>query len=129
MWSQSVIVEVYAFSVASLVIVLLCLCGGYMLRTKDATCIMLFFSMVFASRIIKRSSSPPWAFEIAIAAANFRLGRNLFLWNSIVYLACLVLKTEHMLGILEQNPAVFVIFNVVWRLLDFGIFQLQLPYQ
>jgi hypothetical protein len=47
--------------------------------------------------------------EVAIAAIHFRLGRTLFLANTIVYFAGLLLK----LSILEQNPAVFHIFHIV----------------
>jgi len=51
--------------------------------------------------------------EVAIAAANFRMGRNLWLWNSIVFLAGLILKSQHVLTSLEQNQAILGIFYVV----------------
>src|SRR6266403_578940 len=113
MWSQSVIVEVYAFSVASFMIVLLCLLRWIYAPQQRR---YLYYALFFHGVCFTNHQTlivAAMGIEVAIAAANFRMGRNLFLWNSIVYLACLVLKTEHMLGILEQNPAVFVIFNVV----------------
>src|SRR2546426_4648434 len=51
--------------------------------------------------------------EVAIAAANFRMGRYLFLGNSVIYFAGLILMQQHMLTALEQNPAIRTIFHVV----------------
>jgi len=51
--------------------------------------------------------------EFAIAVANFRIGRELWLGNSILYLGGLVLNAEHILTVLESNQAVFVIFHIV----------------
>src|SRR5438094_3119541 len=113
MWSQSVIVEVYAFSVASLMVVLLCLLRWIYAPHQRR---FLYYALFFHGVCFTNHQTlivAAMGIEVAIAAANFRMGRNLFLWNSIVYLAGLVLKSEHMLSTLEQNPAVFVIFNVV----------------
>ena len=113
MWSQSVIVEVYAFSVASLVVVLLCLLRWIYAPHQRR---YLYYALFFHGVCFTNHQTlivAAMGIEIAIAAANFRMGRNLFLWNSIVYFAGLILKSEHMLTTLEQNPAVFVIFNVV----------------
>src|SRR5882724_12042523 len=113
MWSQCVIVEVYAFSVASFMIVLLCLLRWiYAPHQRRYLYLALFFHGVCFTNH-QTLIVAAMGIEVAIAAANFRMGRNLWLWNSIVYLAGLVLKSEHMLSTLEQNPAVFVIFNVV----------------
>jgi hypothetical protein len=51
--------------------------------------------------------------EAAIAAADFRMGRYLWLGNSIIYLAGLLLKSQHMLTALDNNQAIFTIFNDV----------------
>src|SRR5258708_5250739 len=113
MWSQCVIVEVYAFSVASFMIVLLCLLRWiYAPHQRRYLYLALFFHGVCFTNH-QTLIVAAMGIEVAIAAANFRMGRNLFLWNSIVYLAGLILKSQHMLTTLEQNPAVFVIFNVV----------------
>jgi len=50
--------------------------------------------------------------EIAIAAADFKMGRSLFLWNSIAFLCGLILKQEKLL-FAETNLMVYVIFCVV----------------
>ena len=51
--------------------------------------------------------------EAAIAAADFRMGRNLFLGNSIIYLSLWLLSAEKVFTGLTANPAVFAIFHVV----------------
>ena len=113
MWSQCVIVEVYAFSVASLMVVLCFLLRWiyaphqrrylYLALFMHGICFTNHQTLIVAAMGI----------EVAIAAANFRLGRHLFLGNSIIYIGGLILKERHILSTLEQNPAVFVIFNVV----------------
>jgi tetratricopeptide (TPR) repeat protein len=112
-WSQAVIVEVYLFSVLSFVCVLLCLLRWiyaphqrrylYLALFLFGICITNHQTLVVAAM----------GLEVAIAAADFKLGRNLFQWNSLIYGAGLILKQQGMLTMLDANPAVFVIFNVV----------------
>ena len=113
MWSQSVIVEVYSFSVASLMLVLLFLLRWiYAPHQRRYLYLALFFhGICFTNH--QTLIVAAMGIEIAIAAANFRMGRSLFLGNSIIYIAGLILKQQHILTALEQNQAVFVIFNVV----------------
>ena len=113
MWSQSIIVEVYSFSVASLMVVLLCLLRWiYAPRQWRYLYLALFFhGLCFTNH--QTLIVAAMGIEIAIAAASFRMGRYLFLGNSIIYLAGLILKQQHILTALDQNQAVFVIFNVV----------------
>ena len=113
MWSQSVIVEVYAFSVASLMLVMLCLLRWiYAPHQHRYLYYALFFHGVcFTNHMTLVVAA--MGIEIAIAAANYRMGRYLFLGNSIIYICGLILKSEHILTSFEQNPAVFAIFNVV----------------
>src|SRR5712691_7452605 len=113
MWSQSVIVEVYSFSVASFMIVLLCLLRWiyaphqrrylYLALFVHGVCFTNHQTLIVAAMGI----------EVAIAAANFRLGRNLFLGNSIIWIAGLVLKHFHILTGLESNEAILYIFDAV----------------
>src|SRR5512137_1072949 len=113
MWSQSVIVEVYAFGVASLMIVLLCLLRWIYAPHQRR---YLYYALFFHGICFTNHQTlivAAMGIEVAIAAADFRLGRFLFLGNSIIYLAGLILKSQHILTALEQNHAVFVIFNVV----------------
>ena len=113
MWSQSVIVEVYSFSVASLMAVLLCLLRWIYAPHQRR---YLYYALFFHGICFTNHQTlivAAMGIEVAIAVADFRLGRYLFLGNSIIYLAGLILKQQHLLTALEQNHAVFVIFNVV----------------
>lgn len=113
MWSQSVIVEVYSFSVASLMVVLLCLLR-WMYRPHQWR--YLYLALFFHGISFTNHQTlivAAMGIEVAIAAVSFRMGRYLFLGNSIIYLAGLILKQQHVLTALDQNAAIFVIFNVV----------------
>ena len=113
MWSQSVIVEVYAFSVANFMLVLLCLLRWiYAPHQRRYLYLALFLhGLCFTNH--QTLIVAAIGIEVAIAAADFRLGRYLWLGNSIVFVAGLFLSRQHVLTTLDANPAVFVIFNVV----------------
>ena len=113
MWSQSVIVEVYSFSVASLMVVLLCLLRWiYAPHQRRYLYLALFFhGICFTNH--QTLIVAAMGIEAAIAAASFRMGRNLFLGNTILFFGGLILKGEHILTALDQNFAVFVIFIIV----------------
>jgi thioredoxin-like negative regulator of GroEL len=121
MWSQCVIVEVYAFSVASFMVVLLCLMRWiYAPHQRRYLYLALFFhGICFTNH--QTLIVAAIGIEVAIAAANLRVGRSLWLGNSIIYLGGLILKQQHILTTLDQNPAVFTIFNVV-GLLSIGAY-------
>lgn len=51
--------------------------------------------------------------EVLIAAGNSRMGRNLFLGNSVIFLACLVLMKNRLLPTLEGNQQVLPLFYVI----------------
>jgi len=113
MWSQSVIVEVYAFSVASFMVVLLCILRWIYAPHQHR---YLYWALFFHGICFTNHQTLIVAaigIEIAIAAANFRMGRQLFLGNSIIYIGGLILNEAHMLPMLEANPAVFRIFHIV----------------
>src|SRR6266478_3093968 len=112
-WSQSVIVEVYAFSVASFMVVLLCLLRWIYAPQQRRFLYLALFVHGICFTNHQTLIVAAMGIEVAIAAANLRLGRHLWLGNSFIYIAGLVLKQQHILTTLEQNPAVFTIFNVV----------------
>src|SRR5438552_8830311 len=111
MWSQSVIVEVYAFSVANFMLVLLCLLRWiYAPHQRRYLYLALFFhGLCFTNH--QTLIVAAMGIEVAIAAANARLGRSLFLANTVVWLCGLILKHYHILTGLESNEAVLYIFN------------------
>jgi tetratricopeptide (TPR) repeat protein len=113
MWSQSVIVEVYSFSVCSFMVVLLCLLRWIYAPHQRR---YLYYALFFHGLCFTNHQTlivAAMGIEVAIAAADFRMGRSLFLGNSIIYLCGLILTKQDILTGLVENPAVFVIFNVV----------------
>src|ERR1051326_300845 len=113
MWSQSVIVEVYAFSVASLMVVLLCLLRWIYSPHQWR---YLFYALFFHGISFTNHQTlivAAMGIEVAVAAANNRMGRVFWLYNSIVYFCGLIMKANGMLGTLEQNHAVLVIYHIV----------------
>ena len=113
MWSQSVIVEVYSFSVLSLMIVLVCLLRWINVPQQRRYLYygLFFFGLCFTNH--QTLIVAAMGIEAALAAADSRLGRNLFLGNSIIYLGLWLLSAEHVLTALAANPAVLVVFHVV----------------
>jgi len=113
MWSQSVIVEVYAFSVASFMVVLICLLRWIYAphQYRYFFWAMFFHGICFTNHQTLIVSA--LGIEVAVAAASFRMGRQLFLGNSIIYIGGLILKEGHVLTALEANPAILTIFHCV----------------
>src|SRR6266581_1225385 len=108
MWSQSVIVEVYAFSVANFMLVLLCLLRWIYAPHQRR---YLYYALFFHGVCFTNHQTlivAAMGIEVAIAAASFRMGRNFFLGNSLIYFAGLILKEMHVLTALDANPPVFV---------------------
>ena len=113
MWSQAVIVEVYAFGMLSLVIVLLCLLRWiyaphqrrylYLALFMHGICVTNHQTLLLAALAI----------EITIAAIQPKLGRDLFLANSVIYILGVIGKQQHLIGGFDANPPIYVIFNVV----------------
>jgi len=113
MWSQSVIVEVYSFGVLSLMVVLACLLRWIYAphQHRFLYWALFFFGVCFTNH--QTLIVAAMGVEIAIAAADFRLGRSLFLGNTVLYLMGWLLASEQVLTALSDNPAVYVIFHVV----------------
>jgi thioredoxin-like negative regulator of GroEL len=113
MWSQSVIVEVYAFGVASFMVVLLCLLRWlYAPQQRLYLCLALFFHGVCFTNH-QTLIVAAIGIEVMIAAANFKIGRELWLGNTIIYFCGLILSSEKILTTLQANHAVFVIYHIV----------------
>ena len=75
MWSQSVIVEVYSFSVASFMVVLLCLLRWIYAPHQRR---FLYYALFFHGICFTNHQTlivAAMGIEVAIAAADFRLGR------------------------------------------------------
>ena len=109
MWSQSVIVEVYAFSVLSLMGVML-----FLLRWVYAPHQMRYLYLAFFMYGIcvnNHQSLLPIAMglEVLIVMVKPRLGKEFLFWNIVIYLGALAMN----LSLLSNNMPVFVIFNFI----------------
>ena len=113
MWSQAVIVEVYTFSVLSFMGVLVCLMR-WMHAPWDRK--YLYWAFFLFGICINNHQSLVVAaigLEIAIAVANPRLGRDLFLGNSVVFILGLLLKRNGVITAFDANPPLFVIYILI----------------
>ena len=113
MWSQAVIVEVYTLSVLSFMGVLVCLMR-WMHAPQDRK--YLYWAFFLFGICINNHQSLVVAaigLEIAIAVANPRLGRDLFLGNSVVFILGLLLKLNGVITAFDANPPLFVIYILI----------------
>lgn len=113
MWSQAVIVEVYTLSVLSLMAVLACLMRWLYdpSRLRYLYLSAFFFGLCFTNH--QTLIVAAMGIEVAILAVNLKLGRDLFLANSIVYLLGLYAKSKGMLTSFDNNLPLFTIYNLV----------------
>ena len=109
MWSQSVIVEVYSFSVLSLVAVLLFLLRWVYAPHQNRYLYLAFF--MYGICVNNHQSLLPIAMglEALIIAVKPRLAREFLFWNVVCYLLGLAFAPSLLAG----NTPVFVIFNVI----------------
>ena len=86
MWSQAVIVEVYTLSVLSLMGVLACLMRWVYVQERKRYLYLAFFLFGICFNNHQTLIVAAMGIQVAIAAVNLRLGRDLFLGNSLVYI-------------------------------------------
>jgi hypothetical protein len=113
MWSQSVIVEVYPFSVVSLMGVL-CLLMRWMYAPHQRRYLYLawfIFGICFTNH--QTLIVAAMGLEVAVLAAQPKLGRDLLLGNSVFYLFGWAVLDMHLLGSFEPNDMVKIIFHIV----------------
>src|SRR5438477_7905546 len=103
MWSQAVIVEVYPFSLLSFVGVLGCLLRWIYAphQKRYLHWAMFLFGICFTNHMTLIVAA--MGIEVAIAAAQPKLGRDLFLGNSILFVIGLIAKANGMLPGFENN--------------------------
>ncbi len=113
MWSQAVIVEVYPFSVLSLMGVLC-----FMLRWTYAPYQRRYLYLAaFTFGICLNNHQTlivaTMGIEVLILAVEPRLGRNLLILNSVAYFAGLIAKSKGIITSFDANPVLFGIYNAV----------------
>jgi tetratricopeptide (TPR) repeat protein len=114
MWSESVAINrISLFGVPWVMIVLLCLLRWIYAphQRRYLYCAMFFFGI--CATIHQTLLVAAMAIEAAIAAAQPRLGRDLFLGNSIVYALGLIAKSTHFTTMLDTAPMVLLLFHAV----------------
>lgn len=113
MWSQSVIVEVYTLSVLSFMGVL-CHLFRWMYSPKQLRHLywaFFWFGICFTNH--QTLIVAAMGIEVAVLVVNPKLGRDMFLGNSLVYLIGLVLKAKGILTAFDTNVPLFLIYNTV----------------
>jgi len=112
MWSQAVIVEVYPFSLLSFVGVLCCLLRWIYAphQRRYLYWAMFLFGICFTNHMTLIVAA--MGIEVAIIAAQPRLGRDLMLGNSVIFLSGLVLKSNGKLTGFD-NKQLFAIYLAI----------------
>ncbi|EEF58858.1 glycosyltransferase family 117 protein [Pedosphaera parvula] len=113
MWSQCVIVEVYPFSVMSLMGMVCCLLRWIYApqQRRYLYWAWILFGICFTNH--QTLIVAAMGLEIAILAAQPKLGRDLALANSVVYLIGLVALSTKLLGDFQPNQMVLIIYHIV----------------
>ncbi len=109
MWSQAVIVEVYPLSVVSLMGVLLCLLRWVYAPYQHRYLYGAFFLYGICVNNHQSLLVIAMGVETFVIITEPKLGREMLLWNFVLYLAGLAAHPS----ILAGNTPVFVIFNAV----------------
>ncbi len=111
MWSQSVIVEVYSFSVLSLMGTLCALMRWVYAPRQLRYLYLSFFIFGICFTNHQTLLLAAMGLEVAVIAADFRVGREILLGNSLVYLLLFIATKKGMTTLNE--PALWLIFNFV----------------
>lgn len=112
-WSQAVIVEVYTFSVLSYMAVLVCLFRWIYAPQQRKYLYWTFFWFGVCFTNHQTLIVAAMGLEVAVLAAYPKLGRDMFIGNSIFYLLGLAAKASGVLTTFDQNFPLFVVYNVV----------------
>ena len=113
MWSQSVIVEVYTLSVLSLAGVLVCLMRWIYAPHQMRYLYLAFFWFGICFNNHQSLLVTAIGLEVAILATQPKLGRDLFFWNSIIYVGGLIGLKMNMISVLNDNVPLLVIYNLI----------------
>jgi hypothetical protein len=114
MWSESVAINrISLFGVPSMMIVLLCLLRWIYAphQRRYLYCAMFFFGICLT--IHQTLLCAAMGIEFVIASVQPRLGRNLLIWNSIIYVAGLAAQNAHFINMLDTAQMVLVIYHTV----------------
>ena len=112
MWSQSVIVEVYSFSVLSLVGTLAFLLRWMYAPDQRRYLYWAFFIFGICFTNHQTLICAAMGLMVAVAAIDHRLGRSMCMWASVAFLIGLLARSMKMM-FTDTNPMVFMIFCLI----------------
>jgi tetratricopeptide (TPR) repeat protein len=113
MWSQAVIVEVYTFSVLSLVLTLVLLLH-YVYAPEQRRYLYaaaFLFGIAFTNH--QTLIVAAMGIQVLLALANPKLGRDAFLANSLIYLVAVILMQNDGLDSIRSSDALSRIFHII----------------
>jgi tetratricopeptide (TPR) repeat protein len=113
MWSQAVIVEVYTLSVLSMTLVLVFLLRWIYAPHQRRYLYWAFFWFGICFNNHQSLLVLALGLEVAILAVSPKMGRALFLWNVIIYVGGLIGKNLGMIGTLEGNTPLMLVYHFV----------------
>ncbi len=113
MWSQAVIVEVYTLSVLSMTLVLACLLRWIYAPHQRRYLYWAFFWFGICFNNHQSLLVLAMGLEVGILAVAPKMGRALFFWNVIIYLGGLIGKSLGMVGTLEGNSPLMLVYHFV----------------
>ena len=113
MWSQSVIVEVYTFSTFSFTAMLVYFMLWVHSPDKKRYLYIAFFLFGICFTNHQTLIVASMGLQVVIAMRRPKLGRDLFLANSLLFMVGLVAKSQGKLSSLSTNKALFIIYLVV----------------
>jgi len=113
MWSQSVIVEVYTFSVLSLMGVLVTLLRWIHAphQRRYLYWCAFWFGICFTNH--QTLIVAAMGIEVAVLAGNMALGRDLFAVNTIIWAIGWFASAKGYTKVFEENPSIALIYHVV----------------
>ena len=112
-WSQGVIVEVYTLAVLNLVALFCFLLKWMYVPDKRRYLYIAFFLFGLCLCNHQTLIVAAMGIEVAIAAADRRLGRDFFFANSLMWFLGLVAHFNGWIGSFKDNTPLFVIFNLI----------------
>ncbi len=113
-WSESVAINrISLFGLPWMMVVMVCLLRWIYAPHQRRYLFYAFFFFGLCATIHQTLIVAAMGIEAAIAAAQPRLGRNLFLGNGIVFLAVLIAQATHLTNALNILPMLLAIFYAV----------------
>jgi len=113
MWSQSIIVEVYPFSMLSMTAVLCFLLRWMYAPHQHRYLLIAWFLCGITFNNHQSLLVITVAMVVMSAFVQAKMGREFFFWSALAYLAGCYLEYKHEISLLEGNPPVVFIFHLI----------------